>query len=339
MSIFRILALYKNRLESFISHLNADHIYNSWQTIAPPSTTMQSTLSVSSTASSQRVQLGSSENLCDSDCTTSNSDFNKAIGASITNISNGSCNLNQGFIGSFDTSSDDHHVSFSKNGTECVDFDADSDKSNTQIEFCAMQPFSYLTVPNDSIAVKARRSNSLTTGTNLYHQPHLLTSSTENLANIVRQQRSFSLTDSRMESRRSSLTSSGSEARLIEPCFPVHIGMSNIKVWLKGERLHKYESIFYGMTYDQLMNTTNEHLIELEVTEGARNKLVRCIQGLKQRYEKLKQMEQALINGSIEVTSAVDELKAMVVTPMKPIDIYAEDDVPMQFMKTLALGE
>lgn len=63
--------------------------------------------------------------------------------------------------------SDDHHISFSKNGTEIIDFDIDdTDKSNTQIGFDT-----FLSVPGagagaliDNVgAIKTRRSNSLTT--------------------------------------------------------------------------------------------------------------------------------------------------------------------------------
>lgn len=324
---------------------------------------MQSTSSLSSVASSQRVLPGSTENLLDSDCGSS-SDFIKVISApfckgglmntgvrfdtsaderqfasSLNTVVRFDTNteerqfapsLNTAVL--FDTSSDDHHVSFSKNGTECTDFDIDSDRSNTQIDFRAMPALNFLTVPNelDQAVLKTRRSNSLTTGTNLHHQPYAFTASTENLSNIARQQRSFSLTDS----RRSSLTSSGSEARLGESYMPMHVGMGNIGIWLKGERLHKYQKLFNGMTYEELMGTTNDYLIEWAVTEGARNKLVRCIQALWQRHDKLTQMEEGLINGTVDLSSTVEELKAMVITPMKPLD-----EVPQQFLKVLNLGE
>lgn len=279
---------------------------------------MQSTSSLSSVASSQKVHPGSTENLWDSD---SSRDFGKAIIAPIKPFTADS------FV---DTSSDDHHLSFSDNGRDCTDFFSDSDPSNTQIDFRSMN---YLVVPNDDQAVlKKGRSNSLTTGASLYHQPYPFAYSTENLA---KQQRSSSLTDS----RRSSLTSSGSEARLGDPCYPVYVGMGNIGAWLKGERLHKYQRIFNGMTYEKLLNITNEYLIEQQVTEGARNKLVRCIQALRQRHEKLMQLEQGLRGGVVDLGMATDELKAMVITPMKPLDQYAEEDVPTQFLNVLNLGE
>jgi PHAT/SAM domain (Sterile alpha motif) len=145
----------------------------------------------------------------------------------------------------FDTS-EDHHISFSKNGTEVIDFDCDdynNSKSNTQIAFDSTQLSDFLTVPNylmleNNMMTKTRRSNSLTTtpvtattttslgGGQQQHQQqqsHQLlggdcysSSSAENLANLTAAQqkpRSFSLS---MASPRSSLTSSGSETRLDE---------------------------------------------------------------------------------------------------------------------------
>jgi hypothetical protein len=142
------------------------------------------------------------------------------------------------------TGTDEHHISFSKNGTE-VDFEGDFLNTSTTIGAGSSKivhgPSSssndFLTVPNfysdrlldhfygfgsgtvsdemsdDGNAIKTRRSNSLTTPntTACSGSDFALSSSAENLANLQKP-RSFSLS---MESARNQMMSSaGSETRL-----------------------------------------------------------------------------------------------------------------------------
>jgi hypothetical protein len=138
---------------------------------------------------------------------------------------------------------DEHHISFSKNGTE-VDFESDFlDTTNPTTGSKAVHApqttsssQDFLTVPNFSLydniygygafstgtgsdagfsddgnAIKTRRSNSLTTpNTGACGSDFATSSSAENLANLNKP-RSFSLS---MESSRKAMMSAGSETRL-----------------------------------------------------------------------------------------------------------------------------
>lgn len=242
---------------------------------------------------------------------------------------------------------DDHHVSFSKNGTEIFDFDYDDFKSNTQIAFdlCGTD---YLTVPGslpggvwDPSAIKTRRSNSLTTTATTTHSNNC--SSAENLASIAKP-RSFSLSGESLRSN--NLTSHGSETRLDDINKPNYlrysshnVGMSSIGQWLKSLRLHKYVWLFTHLTYEQMLDITEEYLENLGVTKGARNKLVLCIQKLKERAAILHQMEKDLMTGVKQPHHVMEELTNIVLTPMKPVDMYNKDDVAASFFKVLDTGK
>lgn len=209
-----------------------------------------------------------------------------------------------------------------------------------------------------SSLLKTRRSNSLTTTMSstcglsvgeLHHQKQNNEClSAENLSNLQLLQnkpRSFSLT---MESPRSSLTSSGSETRLDD--FKQHqmmklygqpnVGMSSIAHWLKSLRLHKYVWLFSNLTYEQMMEMTEEYLASLGVTKGARHKLVICIHKLKERFGVLVRMEKELLatggcKGQLSVV--FDELTNVVLTPMKPAGADSKEDIAGQFIKLLDL--
>lgn len=62
-------------------------------------------------------------------------------------------------------------------------------------------------------------------------------------------------------------------------------------MWLKSLRLHKYSHIFTDITYDEMLNLTEEYLVKKEVTKGARNKIILCIQKIKERKNTLIQLE------------------------------------------------
>ncbi|KAG5678182.1 hypothetical protein PVAND_007875 [Polypedilum vanderplanki] len=262
----------------------------------------------------------------------------------------------------FDTT-DEHHISFSKNGTEVELFEndfLDISKAGNQNTLTVNAPMSasndYLTVPNfyndrlyemyglsglsdgfsddGNNTIKTRRSNSLTTPI-ASGGDFTSSSSAENLANLQKP-RSFSLS---MESSRNALMSSGSETRLDKMNFnnnSHHIGMNHIPVWLKSLRLHKYQWLFTNMSYEQMMDITEEYLENLGVTKGARHKLVLCIQKLADRMIVLKQIEKELMDGTRSLKSALDEMMNIVVTPMKPINsVPCDEDVATQLMKTI----
>jgi hypothetical protein len=271
--------------------------------------------------------------------------------------------LNNSKNASIFDSNDEHHISFSKNGTEVELFDNDfSDSLKTGNSTAnANASNDYLTVPNfyndrlydvygygamsdgfsddGNSMIKTRRSNSLTTP---IASGDFNSLSAENLANIQKP-RSFSLS---MESSRNALMSSGSEThldKLAQMNFnnnSHHIGMNHIPIWLKSLRLHKYQWLFTNMSYEQMLEITEEYLENLGVTKGARHKLVLCIQKLAERISLLKQVEKELMDGTRPLKAALDEMMNVVLTPMKPINsVPCEEDVATQLMKTIDCGK
>ncbi|TMW39817.1 hypothetical protein DOY81_015103, partial [Sarcophaga bullata] len=170
--------------------------------------------------------------------------------------------------------------------------------------------------------------------------------STENLAQFVNKPRSYSLS---IEHHRGSLTNSGSDTRLddFKPNYikfqTRNVGMSNIGLWLKSLRLHKYIDLFKNMTYEDMMQITEEYLQSLGVTKGASHKLALCIEKLKDRCQHLTKMEQELINGQLKLQAAVEELANIVLTPMKPIELVnttsGEDNVALIFLKVCTIAQ
>ena len=268
-------------------------------------------------------------------------------------------------------SNDEHHLSFSKNGTD-VEFDNDFMDGSKNNSLTVTVPTAnsnssttndFLTVPNffndrlyndvygyggalsdgfsddGNNTIKTRRSNSLTTPT---ASCDFTSSSAENLANLQKP-RSFSLS---MESSRNALMTCGSETRLdklvqMQMNNNHHqIGMGNIAVWLKSLRLHKYLWLFTNMAYDQMMDMTEEYLENLGVTKGARHKLVLCIQKLSERGIQLKQIEKELMDGTKPLKVGLDEITNIILTPMKPINsVPCDEDVATNVMRVLDCGE
>lgn len=152
-----------------------------------------------------------------------------------------------------------------------------------------------------------------------------------------------------MESSRNALVSSGSDTRLDDynkmnhlrfNNNTQHIGMGHIGVWLKSLRLHKYFWLFSNMSYEQMLDMTEEYLENLGVTKGARHKLVLCIQKLAERVPLLKQIERELMDGSRTIKNGLEELTNIILTPMKPINtVPNDDDVATHVMKVLDCGK
>ena len=65
-------------------------------------------------------------------------------------------------------------------------------------------------------------------------------------------------------------------------------------MWLKSLRLHKYSHIFTDITYEQMLGLTEDYLDKKDVTKGARNKILLCIQKIKERKTLLLQLEKVI---------------------------------------------
>lgn len=204
--------------------------------------------------------------------------------------------------------------------------------------------FSLTSVFIENIAMKTRRSNSLTTGGMKPYDQYLAANFTSSSENLVpsQKQRSFSLS---VENPRLLKTSSGSETRLddLKPAYQAfqsqHTGMKYVGHWLKKLRLHKYCQAFEEMTFEQMMMLNESYLERLGITQGARTKMVNSIQKLKERHARLMQAEQDLKSGNTTIEATVQMLTELADTPMKPINAYDKCNVAAQFLNVLNLGE
>ncbi|XP_033838764.1 protein Smaug homolog 1 [Periophthalmus magnuspinnatus] len=94
-------------------------------------------------------------------------------------------------------------------------------------------------------------------------------------------------------------------------------GMRDVPQWLKSLRLHKYAALFSSLTYDQMLNLSEEQLEAQKVTKGARHKIVISIQKLKERQSQLRSLEKEVLEGAI-LRGPLQELHQMILTPIRP---------------------
>lgn len=201
---------------------------------------------------------------------------------------------------------------------------------------------------------RQRRSNSLTPPVASSHQPEIIERSGNTNTSSRHKTRSYSVSGDPTAliglgplSPQSSCTSSGSESRLDEASSrPLSSGMRDVPAWLKTLRLHKYSYLFTTLAYEEMLELTEERLAEQGVTKGARHKLAISIAKLQQRYETLLNLEKDLVHTprepsapftqrSMVLVNALDELKTILSTPMKPSQETDSQDIPMQFTKVL----
>lgn len=217
--------------------------------------------------------------------------------------------------------SDDHHTSFEYNGTIVNEIDL-SPISNTQLYFHTLPSVTSHLIEPGMVKPGRERSGSL----------DFQAKGTPPKVDLNGKTRCFSLCSFGDLS-----TWDEQKPAVFQLPQRHYVGMSNITPWLKSLRLHKYAFLFSHQTYEQMMETSEEHL--MNVTKGARHKLVTNIQKLKDRYTVLSQMEQDLLCGQITIAKALEELSTLVITPMKPIEPFDKQDVPTQLLKVLDLGE
>lgn len=92
--------------------------------------------------------------------------------------------------------------------------------------------------------------------------------------------------------------------------------MDSIDKWLKSLRLHKYTPLFKPLTYEQMLNINEKQLIDLDITKGARNKILVSVKRLNQRQDKLITMTDDLDQRNISMKEALNILKDMLITPI-----------------------
>lgn len=184
-----------------------------------------------------------------------------------------------------------------------------------------------------------RRSNSLTPAQTSSHEslaPGQDWSSQENLTLQSTKPRSYSLSnDQNLPINLSTLQLSSSETRLqdLQTMNNLPI-MKNIVSWLKSLRLHKYSWVFNNLTYEQMLDLTDESLQAIGITKGARHKLLISIAKLKERSMMLTELETEVMNGG-DLLNALKKLKSVL---QSPLQVTAGEDLPSQFVKVMGKG-
>lgn len=111
-------------------------------------------------------------------------------------------------------------------------------------------------------------------------------------------------------------------------------GMRDVPVWLKGLRLHKYSHLFSLMSYEDMLSLTEEQLELQGVTKGARHKIALSIIRLRERPALLAQLEKEVVSSG-NVVNALNELKTMLTTPIKPYHGQSNVDEHLFVMNSL----
>ncbi|KAK4469030.1 hypothetical protein MN116_006645 [Schistosoma mekongi] len=102
-------------------------------------------------------------------------------------------------------------------------------------------------------------------------------------------------------------------------------GMTAVPFWLKSLRLHKYTNLFRNLSYDAMMNITDDWLKKQNVTQGARNKILLSVEKLKHRKSALCLIEKSLSDlpstdqlAQTTLQSCLSDIKHILLTPIKP---------------------
>jgi hypothetical protein len=101
------------------------------------------------------------------------------------------------------------------------------------------------------------------------------------------------------------------------PAPLVHPGMEHVPQWLKSLRLHKYTDLIMSMTYAEMITLTEEKLEHLNVTKGARRKIVASIQKLDERPNILASIDTELEIEDCDIKKILVELESVIKSPIK----------------------
>jgi len=104
---------------------------------------------------------------------------------------------------------------------------------------------------------------------------------------------------------------------VVQPPAVVHPGMEHVPQWLKSLRLHKYTDLIMTMTYEDMNQLTEEKLEHLNVTKGARRKIVASIQKLDERSNTLASIDAELEIEDCDIKKILAELESVLKSPIK----------------------
>lgn len=100
------------------------------------------------------------------------------------------------------------------------------------------------------------------------------------------------------------------------PAF-IHPGMEHVPQWLKSLRLHKYTDLIMNMTYTEMIQLTEEKLESLNVTKGARRKIVSSIQKLEERPNILTNIDTELEIEDCDIKKILADLESVLKSPIR----------------------
>ncbi|XP_040565411.1 uncharacterized protein smg [Lepeophtheirus salmonis] len=106
-------------------------------------------------------------------------------------------------------------------------------------------------------------------------------------------------------------------------------GMKEVKEWLKSLRLHKYTALLESMSYDEMLGLTEKGLEEREVTLGARGKILKSIQQVKDRPIIIKDLNDKLdsLASKFDLFPILTELEFVLLMPLKPYEYPSSTNV------------
>ena len=134
------------------------------------------------------------------------------------------------------------------------------------------------------------------------------------------------VSDSRRDSNSSNCSQSispGPSSNSNSPCpfiasVPEHVspGMESVPLWLKHLRLHKYTEYIISLTYHELLQLTEDKLQKMNVTKGARRKMLLSIEKLSERHKALATISSKLETEGCDIKEVLLELETIVKSPI-----------------------
>ena len=116
--------------------------------------------------------------------------------------------------------------------------------------------------------------------------------------------------------------SSSSSVSPVSPNIPAAVpenvapGMEYVPQWLKFLRLHKYTDFIIGLTYQELLQLNDEKLEKMNVTKGARKKILLSIEKLSERHQNLTAILGKLETDGCDLKEILLEIEAIVRSPI-----------------------
>ena len=96
----------------------------------------------------------------------------------------------------------------------------------------------------------------------------------------------------------------------------IKIGMENVPQWLKQLRLHKYTEYIMSLSYQELLSLNEEKLQKMNVTKGARRKILLSIEKLSERPKTLATINSKLDREGCDIKEILLELETLIKSPV-----------------------